>query len=471
MSGGGAPPTEPPGRAPHGCQPSDRWPESANLQRCAGEFVHRPSMAACPLPKRNAPATAGAANSPEQGCTHDGDCAAQPNGYCTKWFVPTLTRQCVYACETDAECGPGKVCGCQGGFFHSASSAEIVLGQCIPAGCSSDAECGAGLLCISPLVAGVCAEPVPSGFRCQTPEDRCSGHEDCGSGYFRCEHQGERFACIEQSGAGGSCGRPFLVRGVARAAELTRASRWTDVALYSDLPALPPAVRARIAAYYGRAAAMEHASIAAFARFSLQLLALGAPASLVEASAQALVDETRHARLCFGLAARYADGDMAPGQLDVNGALDPVDLLDIVRLVIDEGCAGESIAALEACAAADLATDRSVKPLLAEIAADETRHAELAFRFVAWAAERDARVAGVVRLQIAKLLAEDGSALDSACDGGTLGETEVLLAHGVLDAANRRLVRSTALRDVVVPALRALAVSGRAGARASLRLS
>jgi hypothetical protein len=404
-------------------------------------------------------------------CKHDGDCAAQPNGYCTNWFVPTITRQCVYACETDAECGPGKVCGCQGGFFHSSNSVEIVLGQCIEADCSSDAECGVGLLCISPLVAGLCAEPVPSGFRCQTPEDRCSGHEDCGSGYFRCEHQGERFACIEQSGAGGACGRPFLVRGVPRTAELTRAASWTDVRPLGESSTLSPAARARIAEHYGRAAAMEHASIAAFARFSLQLLALGAPLSLVEASAQALVDETRHARLCFGLAARYADGDMAPGPLDVNGALEQVDLLEVVRLVIDEGCVGESVAALEARAAADLATDRSVKPLLAEIAADETRHAELAFRFVAWAAERDARVAGVVRLRIAKLLAEGGSALDSACDGETLGDSEVLLAHGVLDAANRRLVQGTALRDVVVPALRALAVSERTGAVASLSLS
>jgi hypothetical protein len=198
---------------------------------------------------------------------------------------------------------------------------------------------------------------------------------------------------------------------------------------------------------------MEHASIAAFARFSLQLLALGAPASLVEASAQALVDETRHARLCFGLAARYAEGEMAPGPLDVNGALDQVDLLDIVRLAIDEGCVGESVAALEAQAAADLATDPSVKRLLAAIAADETRHAELAFRFVAWAAARDARVQSVVRSRLRTLLVEAGTALESA----QLKGSAALLAHGVLDAATRCELRHAALRDVVMPALRALA--------------
>jgi hypothetical protein len=47
---------------------------------------------------------------------------------------------------------------------------------------------------------------------------------------------------------------------------------------------------------------MEHASVAAFARFTLDLLALGAPADLVQSAQQALGDEIAHAELCFGLA-------------------------------------------------------------------------------------------------------------------------------------------------------------------------
>jgi hypothetical protein len=141
----------------------------------------------------------------------------------------------------------------------------------------------------------------------------------------------------------------------------------------------------------------------------------------------------------------------------VSGVLDQVDLLDVVRLAIDEGCVGESVAALEAHAAADLATDPSVKHLLAEIAADETRHAELAFRFVAWAAARDARVESVVRSRLGTLLVEEGTALESA----QLQGSDTLLAHGVLDAATRRELRHSALHDVVVPALRGLAVNER----------
>lgn len=50
---------------------------------------------------------------------------------------------------------------------------------------------------------------------------------------------------------------------------------------------------------------MEHASVAAFARFTLQLLAMGAPAELVQASVGAAADELDHARLRFGIADRF----------------------------------------------------------------------------------------------------------------------------------------------------------------------
>jgi hypothetical protein len=154
---------------------------------------------------------------------------------------------------------------------------------------------------------------------------------------------------------------------------------------------------------------------------------------------------------------------MAPGPLDMTGVLEQVDFVEIVRLAIDEGCVGESMAALEAHAAADLASDPSVKRILAEIAADETRHAELAFRFVAWAAERDARVARVVQSRVATLLTED-----DAAEGA---ETEALVAHGVLSAPTRRSVRSTALRSVVIPALHALTQNEGAETTTELRAS
>jgi hypothetical protein len=134
---------------------------------------------------------------------------------------------------------------------------------------------------------------------------------------------------------------------------------------------------------------MEHASIAAFARFSMQLLSLGAPASLVEETTRAMHDETVHAKLAFSLASAYAGEAIGPGPLPIDGAMAPASFDAIVRLTIREGCIGETVAALEAQAALENEADPVVARVLARIVDDETRHALLAFRFVQWAATRD----------------------------------------------------------------------------------
>ncbi len=58
---------------------------------------------------------------------------------------------------------------------------------------------------------------------------------------------------------------------------------------------------ARQARQWTETARLEHASIAAFARFVLQLMALGAPAELVAADVLATIatDEARHAELAW----------------------------------------------------------------------------------------------------------------------------------------------------------------------------
>ncbi|HEY6080394.1 MAG TPA: ferritin-like domain-containing protein, partial [Polyangiaceae bacterium] len=143
---------------------------------------------------------------------------------------------------------------------------------------------------------------------------------------------------------------------------------------------------------------MEHASIAAFARFSLQLLSLGAPPELVDSCTQALADETAHTKLCFRIASAYAGRALGPGPLDIQRSLEQSSLAQIVELVIAEGCFGETSAALDALEAAQNASDPVIAASYARIATDEQRHAELAFRFVRWALERgDESVPDAVR--------------------------------------------------------------------------
>jgi hypothetical protein len=177
-------------------------------------------------------------------------------------------------------------------------------------------------------------------------------------------------------------GRPFLVNGRARlpsvAAEVGAAGDVVDaVDWLAD-------------------AKMEHASVAAFARLALQLLALGAPVDLIRDAQRASLDELRHAQFCFAMASREAGTELRAGPIPVQGALDDVSLESLIETNLLEGCLGETLAAERVRRRAADATDAHVQRALLEIGDDELRHAELAFRILAWcsrqAPERTASV-------------------------------------------------------------------------------
>jgi hypothetical protein len=166
-------------------------------------------------------------------------------------------------------------------------------------------------------------------------------------------------------------GRPFLVDGTARVAELEPNQHDSRVASDSGTPWLADAL-------------LEHASIAAFARLSLQLLALGAPTELVRDAQLASLDELRHADFFFELASRLRGSPLRPAALDVRGALDDLSLPGLIESNLLEGCIGETLAAEQLRRRAEQVDDARTRSALLAIADDETRHAELAFRILAW---------------------------------------------------------------------------------------
>jgi hypothetical protein len=189
-----------------------------------------------------------------------------------------------------------------------------------------------------------------------------------------------------------STGRPFLIMGRERVAETVPRKEWALLPSAPQVTAHGPPLAAA-AAHWARVGLMEHASIAAFARFTLHLLALGAPPELVRESQEALGDETQHARLAFGLASAFAGEAVGPGPLAIDGALDRFELRDFVATLIREGCIGETVAAVEAREALEHATDPAVRAVLEAIACDELRHAALAWRTLGWVVHRDAPIA------------------------------------------------------------------------------
>jgi hypothetical protein len=233
-------------------------------------------------------------------------------------------------------------------------------------------------------------------------------------------------------------GRPFLVHGARRQAPTAEGAGWS---LSADVAAVPAVHRAAVVAHWTRVGQMEHASVAAFARFSMALMHHGAPAELIEGAHVAALDEVRHARLCFGLAQAIGGERVAPRGLDMAGALDGELALDqITRTLVAEGCVGETLAALQAGEGARKARDPAVRVILEGIAADETRHAALAWRTLRWLVEQHPHLVEVARGALA-----EASARVPAAAGRAVG----LEAHGCLDPVTRVRIQRVGLRDVV----------------------
>lgn len=147
------------------------------------------------------------------------------------------------------------------------------------------------------------------------------------------------------------------------------------------LPAVDGAPVNGPAAAWVERAREEHASIASFARHTLELLSLGAPMDLVEAVARAQHDEIRHALLCLERAA--AHGAAVRLSLLDTAYTPRTSAFDIAIGVALEGCVNETLAALGVQAEAAAATGRE-QEVLASIAEDEAEHACLAWRTLAW---------------------------------------------------------------------------------------
>jgi len=444
-----------------------------NWERCANGIVHRRELGVCPsslprtpelsglpfTPDDDLPPDAVDAGSPPDGdvdpptedgcgfegcCSRDSDCTAAPHGYCAPGdgFDSLPAPYCHYGCVDDSECDAGQVCLC-----------GDLIGICVSARCSVDADCGGSLACTpytrSPGCPGI-------EFACQTATDRCVSDADCEGG-AQCSLQSEA--------SGRSCqpqtcdvGRPFLVNGQPRlAAASERADWYAESAASRALGRTPlePDVELRAAARQGwlDQALMEHASVAAFARFSLELLSLGAPAELVRDAATAMADEVRHARECFSLARRYSENDVGPGPLLLTGALESRDLGSIVVAAIEEGCIGETIAALEAAETLAHCVEPEARRVLEQISRDETEHARLAWRFVAWALAAAPDVVREAARQAFWGELERDAPLEPESSAGLERE---LLRRGLMSGATRARLRSRVAREVVAPCAEAL---------------
>jgi hypothetical protein len=443
-AGGSAPAT-----TPSSCEPP-LTDLGGGWERCGNGMVHRHELGTCassvprsepavePYPAPWATPDAGLAG----GCRFDSDCTEKPYGHC-EWSSEIQGTYCAYGCVTNADCDAGFACLC-----------GAPVGACMPASCTTDAECGSGLLCSDYSYDPGCGG---KGLSCQTTADGCAADRDCGQYQFcaRGSFSDPPTADSVRYCTDAQCviGRPFLIAGQERLALDVVRNDWYP-ATHRQAPgaALEAELSADIRRGWVEQALMEHASVAAFARFSLQLLALGAPADMVARSASAMSDEVEHARACFELARRHGEADVGPGPLDLSGALEATELEAVLLGTIAEGCIGETVAAIEAAEACAHCEDATARGVLERIARDETQHAELAWRFVAWALEvGPAGLRESARAAFARALDRTAPAA-SAPTGLDLA----LARHGLIGGSLRADLRQHVLREVIAPCARAL---------------
>jgi hypothetical protein len=184
-----------------------------------------------------------------------------------------------------------------------------------------------------------------------------------------------------------SRGRQLRRHGEVLLPPVTHGDAWTRPDL---APRVDPAVRAALAAQWRENGRTEHASVAAFARLTLDLMALGAPPALVASANRDALDEIRHAELCFGLA-RALDGRLESPGLFPEAArartLPALRTLALALLAVDslvDGALHEGVSARIAARLARCCEDPAIRAVLREIAADEGRHAAHGWDVVEW---------------------------------------------------------------------------------------
>lgn len=198
---------------------------------------------------------------------------------------------------------------------------------------------------------------------------------------------------------------------------------WTDAGLCAiDATDAP----AGLADQWRENAKTEHASVAAFARLTLDLMALGAPSRLVADANRDALDEIRHAELCFAIARALDGRDVGPApfpEAQRVGTLPRVRVVALAQLAVDslvDGALHEGVSARVIAKLARRCPEPAIRAALKELAADEGRHAAHGWAVVEWClAEGGAPVAGALEGALRALPAGAASALPAAAEDGS----------------------------------------------------
>ena len=184
-------------------------------------------------------------------------------------------------------------------------------------------------------------------------------------------------------GQGCVVGRPLMFEGEAQLAQLTPGRDWSHNQPSARTRTLTLKERKVVGQYWLRTARLEHASVASFQQFSLDLLRFGAPPELLKRANKAALDEIEHAQAAFALAESYLTFPLQPSSWEIKSETCRT-WADFAESIAREAAINETLAVIMASVQLRNATDPAVRHLLIRIINEEAEHAELAWDTLRW---------------------------------------------------------------------------------------
>jgi len=201
-------------------------------------------------------------------------------------------------------------------------------------------------------------------------------------------------------------------------------------------------------AHWREAGEHEHASVASFSRASLDLMRFGAPPELLRDTHVAAMEEVRHAEISFGLATTFnadPNASLVVGAFPLEHAELSASLDEFASKLLLEGCIGETSAVARMSHAISRMNRQSpAYDHLVTLRNEEAGHAALAWRSLAWAMSKGAKLPPLPESKVPEM-----HELSDA-------ETQALSWTGAVPCALRDQIDNSVLVSTVVPWVAAL---------------
>ena len=243
-------------------------------------------------------------------------------------------------------------------------------------------------------------------------------------------------------------GRPLMQEGVATIAQVRKdiSASWSkSLNKQISIHAYTKEQRERAGTFYLTSALYEHASIASFQKFTLDLMRFGAPPHLLDLAQQATRDEIDHARSAFAIAEELLQRPVQPGDLDYTPTLCS-SLKEFALSTLREGAIGETLAVLMAHEQLQGTEDEMIQEFLKQVIEDEAKHAELAWETLRWCLQKDPSI----RFALEEILREPCSLVPS------MYPQDAIVQLGVPSQKSMKKVIEMGYERVIIPSIQSL---------------